>query len=266
MPSDLFPADWLASVPRRPAEFEDVALGALKSGKESEVYLFARNADGRTWLLAEKRFIALDRRLFRNTYRYAGLWGEGTGVEARAMKKNTRFGQEHRERRWIANEWENLRFLYAAGVTVPPPVELVDGGYVMAFVGDGDVAAPRLQTVDLDTATAARVWEDLVGEVALMLRAERVHGDLSAYNVLWWRDRAVIIDFSQTVEIVTHPAALDLIRRDVSSLARYFIRRGVAIDIDDTLSRIGADAHRFASQLMPVPPRSRKRARVDAHG
>jgi RIO kinase 1 len=267
MPSDLFPADWLETIPRDPAEYDDTPLGALKSGKESEVHLLARAAhSGGTWLLAEKRFIALERRLFRNTYQYVGRWGQGNSVEARAMKKNTRFGQKVRHRRWIANEWENLVHLYEAGVTVPPPVELQDGGYLMAFIGDDGVAAPRLESVDLDRATAERVWYELVDEIARLLEAERVHGDLSAFNVLWWRDRAVLIDFSQSVEIVTHPAALDLIRRDVTSLARYFTRRGVPIDVEDVLRRIGADTHLFASQLMQSPSRPQKRAGPDARG
>jgi len=254
LPSDLFPADWLVT-----AEYEDTPLGTLKSGKESEVHLVARTAHGRTSLLAQKRFTARDRRSFQNTYDYVGIWGAGSRHESRAMKKNTRFGQEARHARWIANEWTNLVHLYDAGLTVPPPVELLDDGYLMAFIGDGAVAAPRLEAVDLGPATAHRVWADLVDQVARMLEAERVHGDLSAYNVLWWRERAVLIDFSQTVEIVTHPAALELLRRDVSSLARYFTRRGVAIDIDRVLARIGADAYRFASQIVQPPPRGRKR-------
>jgi len=261
MPSDLFPADWLVTT-----EYTDTPLGALKSGKESEVHLLARSAHGRTSWLAHKRFIAFERRLFRNTYQYAGQWGEGTYREDRAMKKNTRFGQEHRHRRWIANEWTHLVHLHDAGVTVPPPVELLDDGYLMAFIGDDGVAAPRLEAVALDPDTAARVWDQLVRELALMLDAERVHGDLSAYNVLWWRERAVLIDFSQTVEIVTHPAALDLLRRDVVSLARYFTRRGVAIDVDAVLARIGADARLFAAQVQQAPARPRKRAQVDPRG
>jgi RIO kinase 1 len=87
-----------------------------------------------------------------------------------------------------------------------------------------------------------------------MLELDLVHGDLSAYNVLWWRGRAVLIDFSQSVDVVTHPAALDLIRRDIASLANYFIRRGVEIDVGEALGRIGVDGHRFASQMLRVPP------------
>ena len=250
MPSDLFGADWLVTV-----EYTDTPLGTLKSGKESEVHLVARSAHGRTSLLARKRFLGWDRRLFRDTYLYVGGWGEGGRRESRAMKKNTRFGQEQRHRRWIANEWTNLVHLFDAGVTVPPPVELLEDGYLMAFVGDERVAAPRLEAVDLDRATAERVWGELVEEIARMLRAERVHGDLSAYNVLWWRDRAVLIDFSQTVEIVTHPAARDLLVRDITSLGAYFRRRGVAVDVDRVLADIGADPRLFAAQQVSAPPR-----------
>ena len=254
MPADLFPADWLETIPRSSGDYEDTPLGALKSGKESEVHLLARSARGRTWLLAQKRFTAYERRLFRNTYLYVGHWGQGNTVESRAMKKNTRFGQKVRHRRWITNEWENLIHLYDAGVTVPPPVELSEDGYLMAFIGEGDVAAPRLESVDLDRTTAQRVWDELVEEIALMLAAERVHGDLSAYNVLWWRDRAVLIDFSQSVEIVSHPAARDLLVRDITALGGFFRRRGVVVDVDAVLTRIGADARLFAAQQIQVPP------------
>jgi RIO kinase 1 len=245
MPSrDLFPRDWLVRY-----EYSETHLGVLKSGKESEVHLVARSAHGRTSLLAEKRFKARDRRAFQDSYTYAGVWGEGTRRETRAMKKNTRFGQEARHARWIANEWTNLVHLADAGVTVPPPVELLDDGYRMAFIGDGIQAAPRLAEVDLAPVEARRVWSDLVEELARIVAADRVHGDLSAYNVLWWRERAVLIDFSQTVDVITHPAAHDLLVRDVASLGRYFTRRGVDVATEQVLERIGADSRRFARQL-----------------
>jgi RIO kinase 1 len=165
------------------------------------------------------------------------------------MKKQTRYGHEAAHARWIGNEWTNLVHLHRAGATVPPPVELVDDGYLMAFIGDGDCAAPRLSEVDLDPPTARRVWDELLEELTTLVSADRVHGDLSAFNILWWRDRAVLIDFSQTVDIVTHPAAHDLLRRDITALGRYFTRRGVDVVLEEVLDRIGADAHRFARQI-----------------
>jgi RIO kinase 1 len=245
MPSrDLFPSDWLVT-----GAYRDTRLGLLKTGKESEVHLVARTAGERTTLLAEKRFKARDRRSFQNNWVYRGVWGEGPLREHRAMKKQTRFGHEAAHARWIAQEWESLVHLHDAGATVPPPVELLDDGYLMAFIGDGEVAAPRLAEIDLAPDMARRVWDALLDELSLLVSADRVHGDLSAFNILWWRRHAVLIDFSQTVDIVTHPAALDLLRRDIASAGRYFARRGIEVEVDRVLDRIGADAHRFARQL-----------------
>jgi len=245
---DLFPRDWLV-----PGERHE-HLGILKTGKESEVHLVARTGGGRTVLLAEKRFRARERRAFRDDFLYRGMWEIGSRREQRAIAKATRFGHEVLHSRWIANEWGNLVHLHAAGVTVPPPVELLDDGYRMAFIGEGNEAAPRLHGVDLDPTVAKRVWGELLEEIATMVSADRVHGDLSAYNVLWWRERAVLIDFSQTVDVVAHPAARELLVRDIDALGGYFTRRGVRYDRAWVLARVGADDHRFAAQLARRPP------------
>jgi RIO kinase 1 len=241
----LFPSDWLADAP-----YEDRDLGVLKAGKESEVYLVSRTGPTRTCLMAEKRFKPRLQRGFRNDYLYAGVWGEGSRHENRAIKKRTRFGQEHLQARWESHEWATLERLYDAGVTVPPPVERVEHGYRMAFIGDGDRAAPRLADVDLDVVTARRVWRELQREIRRMLDAELVHGDLSAFNVLWWRGAAVIIDFSQSVDVVVHPAARDLLRRDVERTAGYFRRQRVSIDLDAALALVGDSPARFAHQVL----------------
>jgi RIO kinase 1 len=178
------------------------------------------------------------------------VWGQGTRQESRAIRKRTRFGQEFLEAKWIAHEWGTLTKLYEAGVTVPPPVERVEEGYRMAFIGDGDFAAPRLCDVDLDLATARRVWRDLQADIRRMLDAEVVHGDLSAFNILWWRERAVIIDFSQSVDAVTHPAARELLRRDVEGTASYFRRLGLAIDLRAARAVVGDSDARFARQTL----------------
>lgn len=241
----LFPSDWLADAP-----YEEFDLGVLKAGKESEVYLVLRTGPTRTCLMAEKRFKPRLERGFRNDYLYIGVAGAGSRRESRAMRKRTRFGQQAIEARWVAHEWATLVRLHGAGVTVPPPVELLDHGYRMAFIGKGDQAAPRLSEVALDPRTARRVWRELQSEIQLMLDAEIVHGDLSAFNVLWWHERPVIIDFSQAVDVVTHPAARDLLRRDVERTAGYFRRQGVAVDLDAALALVGDSPARFARQVL----------------
>jgi RIO kinase 1 len=250
----LFATDWLAVAP-----YDDVHLGVLKSGKESEVHLLARVGRTRRSLIAEKRFKARDRRAFRDDIAYRGIWANtvrrgvevaGPRREQRAMRKGTRFGREAIHRGWMAHEWATLVQLHDAGVTVPPPVEPTDDGYRMAFIGDGDEAAPRLSEIRLDALTAARAWRALRDEIARMLEADVVHGDLSAYNVLWWRERPVIIDLSQAVDAITHPAARELLHRDVLRVAEHFRRQGVAIDLDEALASVGDSPVRFARQVL----------------
>jgi serine/threonine-protein kinase RIO1 len=83
-----------------------------------------------------------------------------------------------------------------------------------------------------------------------MLEVDVVHGDLSAFKVLWWRARPVIIDLSQAVDAITHPAARELLARDVDRTAAYLRRCGVAIDRDAALSLVGDTPARFARQLL----------------
>lgn len=261
----LFAEGWLVE-----HDYEEELLGTLKSGKESEVRLIARVGAGRTSYIAEKRFKSKSFRSFRNDAVYRATWftGPSAGRARRAVQKKTRVGRRILEQAWYGHEFSELRRLHAAGVTVPPPVdelepttlpartfhwtslnsapkgghdEAMDGGYRMAFIGDAPVAAPRLASLRLEPADGRRVWEELLEEVRLMLRAERVHGDLSAYNILYWRDRPVLIDLSQTVDIVTHLGARELLRRDLERLATYFTRQGLEADVDRAWSAIDAD-------------------------
>ena len=254
-PAPLFAPDWLVD-----GEYHEETLGILKTGKESEVSLVARvGADGRTSYLAEKRFKSRMFRGFQDDTTYREDWfrgGPGAARALRGIKRGREAGHRLLERTWMAREWEALRELYEAGVTVPPPVEQVEpterasrtgrvreseGGYRMAFVGDVPDAAPRLSSLRLAPAEAQHVWDAVLTEVALMLRARRAHGDLSAYNVLYWRERPVVIDFSQTVDLVTHGSARELVRRDLERLASYFEKQGIIADIDRAWQRIGAE-------------------------
>jgi RIO kinase 1 len=140
--------------------------------------------------------------------------------------------------------------MHAARVTVPPPVEPIEHGYRMAFIGDGERAAPRLSELRLDLSTARQAWRDVQVEIRTMLEANLVHGDLSAFNILWWRERPVIIDFSQSVDVVTHPAARELLYRDVERTAGYFRRMGVTIDTTAALTLVGDSSARFARQVL----------------
>jgi serine/threonine-protein kinase RIO1 len=59
-----------------------------------------------------------------------------------------------------------------------------------------------------------------------------VHADLSAYNLLWWEGRLIVIDLPQAVEFTTNPDAFDLLHRDVANVGDWFTRHGLAVDVE----------------------------------
>ena len=98
---------------------------------------------------------------------------------------------------------------------------------LMEFIGDGSEAAPRLaqsraRGVELYDLFA-KVLDVLIG----FARAGFAHGDLSAYNMLWWDDRLWFIDFPQAVDIAENPSGLDFLHRDVLNVCDWFKRRGL---------------------------------------
>jgi RIO kinase 1 len=69
--------------------------------------------------------------------------------------------------------------------------------------------------------------------VDLMLQHELIHGDLSAYNILYWArpgggpGQMTIIDFPQVVYLHSNPRARFVLRRDIERTCEYFAGQGV---------------------------------------
>jgi len=63
----------------------------------------------------------------------------------------------------------------------------------------------------------------------LYRKAGLVHGDLSEYNVMNWKERPVIFDMSQAV-LLEHPMAEQFLRRDITNLGHFFRKLGVKVN------------------------------------
>ena len=71
------------------------------------------------------------------------------------------------------------------------------------------------------------------------------HGDLSAYNMLWWDERIWFIDFPQAIDIAANSTGLDFLHRDVINVCDWFERRGIDVDAEEVFADIiAADAGR----------------------
>ncbi len=202
----------------------------LKQGKEASVHLFRANP--RTTgedLLALKLYHPLDRRDFRDET----LYRDGEFIKERrirsALEKKTKFGREVQGGLWVSREWETLKTLSAAGLPVPRPIEWTGDAILMTYIGDEDVAAPRLQ----DHARVGRdeleeLWTQCHRAIEHMLFRDVVHGDLSSYNVLVWEEEITLIDFPQAVDPKKNRHAQAFLERDVRRLGEFFEHHGVS--------------------------------------
>lgn len=225
------------------AEFYDDGLVAdilfkVKGGKEANVYACRPGpalASAGQRLVAAKLYRPEAFRAMKNDGLYR-LGREERSVDGkairdkralRAMHKRTKGGRAMRSASWINHEYLALQSLDHAGVAVPEPIAMSQRAILMAFIGDESGAAPTLHDTELERPAAERLCHELMQDVARMLDAGHIHGDLSAYNVLCHDAQAVIIDLPQTVDPHTHPQAYPLLERDIENLCRYFARQGV---------------------------------------
>jgi RIO kinase 1 len=205
-------------------------LFAVKSGKEATVYCAKAHLGRPETYYALKHYRPLAHRAFRNDAVYQeGRFGRETR-DVRAMRTKTRKGRVFQFGTWLAHEYATLRTLHEAGADVPRPIAAGANGLLLEFVGDGDVPAPMLATIHLDAREAEQLLARLLDNIATLLARHVVHGDLSAYNVLYRQGGPVIIDFPQAVDARVNPNAPLLLARDIANLCRYFARQGVDCD------------------------------------
>ena len=215
-------------------------LSRVKGGKEANVYLCrAEPATGLEWLAA-KVYRPRSMRNLRNDWLYREgreLAVSASGVNrrrdsrmTRALKNKTAFGQEIAHSSWILHENGALDKLHSAGAAVPKPFATGDNAILMGFVGDETRPAPPLHEVALDLDEVAPLFHEVMRNVELMLQNGMIHGDLSAYNILYWQGKVTLIDFPQVTMSLSNPSAYAILRRDVQRVCEYFAQYGMERD------------------------------------
>ncbi|MGQ4910691.1 MAG: RIO1 family regulatory kinase/ATPase [Candidatus Thorarchaeota archaeon] len=165
------------------------------------------------------------------------LWA--TPHKISASKGYTRESSGKRTR-WIlgliedmtVREFDILQNCFRAGVSVPTPIGRVANYITMRFIGDGETPAPQLREVELESPEDA--LNAILDQYLMMYRdAHYVHGDLSGYNILWWKDRPWIIDVPQSEEVGVwsdmNKIELMLLR-DIKNVLKHFERYGIHRD------------------------------------
>ncbi len=228
-----------------PEPWTETELGPLRSGKEAQIDVVRRTgADGRCCLLARKRYVprkvaekgALQRAGFEraSTFRHDVEYREGRQFrksrDRRAVARMTTHGKQLLQARWTDHEYTVTGVLWRAGVNVPYPVSFADDVYVLEFVGDEDRAAPQLAQARLRGDELAEAGDQIVNGLRAMTAAGYAHGDLSAYNLLWWQGHVWFIDLPQAVDLAANPQGLNYLHRDAVNIARWLTQRGHETD------------------------------------
>lgn len=216
----------------------DDVLRIITGGKEASVYLCAANpATGKEYLAA-KVYRHRHFRSLRNDHLYREgrerLDEDGNPIvddrKAHAMEKGTAYGRQLSHTSWIEHEVRALNRLSEAGVPVPKVHSRGQNAILMDYIGDRAIAAPTLNAVQLAKGEAGKLLRRLLEYVELALSLDIIHGDLSAYNILYWEGDVTLIDFPQAVSPHQNQNAYAIFRRDISRLCGYFADQGVTAD------------------------------------
>lgn len=181
-------------------------------GKESDVYVGDAVGGGKIVL----KFHRLGRTSFRQIRRFRAWIGDRRHIT-----------WLYESRLSAHTEYKALVLTYNAGLNVPRPITVNRHTVVMSYING--VSLPEAG----DFEDAESVYWRIIEDVRKAFRdVGIVHGDLSEFNIMIDLDKGepYIIDWPQWVPR-NSVGALDLLRRDVLNVTRYFTRR-FNLDVD----------------------------------
>ena len=224
---DFYEHQWITDVLRR-----------VKGGKEASVYMCRGGDATGSKLVTAKVYRPRELRNLKNDgiYRTGRIDLDISGnaiikeTDQNAIRHRTNYGEKLRHQSWIAYEFQTLEILHEAGADVPKPYAMEKNAILMDYIGDMELAAPTLNAVPLDPDEARPLFERVVHNVDLFLSKDRIHGDLSAYNILYWNGDITLIDFPQVVSPEANPSAWMIFLRDVTRVCQYFQSQGVKVN------------------------------------
>jgi RIO kinase 1 len=199
--------------------------GVVRAGKESRVY-WAKDRDEKE--LAVKIYLVVSSEFRKGLVKY---------IEGDPRFKGVKHDTRSLIFAWAQKEFKNLELASRARIRVPKPIAVKNNVLIMEFIGENGTSAPSLK--ERTPKNPEKIYETLLTYMERLHRkAELVHGDLSEYNIMIWKGKAVLFDMSQAVPLV-HPMANDLLRRDLTNLNKYFSRLGVKVpSVDECYRRV----------------------------
>lgn len=194
----------------------------ISTGKEANIFR------GTT---PEKKFVAI--KIYRTstmTFKHIASYIEG----------DPRFAYGYKNRRdiipeWAKKEYKNLALLRQAKVRAPIPIKCVQNILVMSYIGDAVKPAPLLKDVFLQNPR--KIFDEIITFVGRMYKNQVVHADLSAFNILWFRQKPYIIDVGQAV-LLDHPSSHEFLIRDIYNVVQFFKKYNIENNEQDILEKL----------------------------
>lgn len=241
--------------------FDDVLRLVKGGGKEASVYQCSGNETTKSKYIAAKVYRPRKFRQLRNDslYREGRLILDDEGHEIHddralhAVNKRTMYGLRIMHTSWIEHEFQTLNLLHQAGADVPEAYTSGNNAILMAYIGWDDLPAPTLNMVNLSIKEARQVFDRVIHNVEIMLSHNRVHGDLSAFNILYYDGEISLIDFPQTIDPEINRNAYAIFSRDILRLCEYFQAQGLDCDPHGLAEDLWTK-HRYPIR-QPVDPR-----------
>ncbi len=164
---------------------------------------------------------------FNNMYKY--IAGDHRFEYVKLRKRDIVFA-------WAKKEFKNLEIAYKVGVRVPRPIVWRKNVLVMEFIGENETPAPRAKDQPPNDPNA---WFEKIMEYVekLYKKGKLVHGDISEYNILNFNEEPVLIDIGQGVP-KDHPLALELLKRDLENIHRWFKKFGIKFDVNQKFKEL----------------------------
>jgi RIO kinase 1 len=203
----------------------DEVNGVVNAGKEARVY-WGKNKEGKD--LAVKIYLTTSGEFRKGMLKY---------IEGDYRFKGVKHDTRSMIFAWAQKEFRNLEQASRAKVRVPNPVAVKNNVLVMEFIGKNGVNAPSLK--ERQPKNPDKVYRTLLTYLRrLYQKADLVHGDLSEYNIMMCKGKAVIFDVAQAVP-TSHPMAEFFLRRDLTNVNKFFSRLGVKVlSLDEAYKKV----------------------------
>ncbi|ESO11636.1 hypothetical protein HELRODRAFT_71489 [Helobdella robusta] len=194
--------------------------GVISTGKESIVF----HASGGRYLYCICVVLIMIIRLLSLLFRCDYVKGDLRFFKDEFKKQNPRKIMKI----WAEKEELNLKRMQRFNLPCPEPLALKKHILVMTFIGESQVAAPKLSEAPLSLEQYHDAYSQCVDILTRMYKeCKLVHADFSEFNTLWHRGVVYVIDVAQSVDHM-HQKALEFLIRDCQNLTKFYTKRGVA--------------------------------------